>query len=108
MLPFNCVINCVVCISGGMSGSGGMASGLGMSGSGLGVGGLGGSGLGSLGLGGSSLGSNALGGYGDYERSFDSRGGRDDYSGGRSSDTIVVRNVSGGFQFSFDCVNCGW
>lgn len=73
-----------------------MGSGLGMSGSGVSSLGLGGSSLGSLGgLGGSSLGGGSLGGYGDYERSFDSRGGgADDYRGGRTSDQIVVRNVS--------------
>lgn len=62
---------------------------------GLGTSGLGtplGGGLGGgLPLGANSVGGSAGLGYNDYDRSYD-RG--DDYRNSRSSDTIVVRNVS--------------
>lgn len=76
-------------LPGGLGGMPNTPTGLGASGLGTSLGG----GLGATGL---TLGTNTVGGtaglgFTDYDRSFDRT---DDYRSGRSSDTIIVRNVS--------------
>lgn len=79
-------------LPGGIGGMPTAAAGLGNSGFGSSTpltGGIGGT---SLSLGTNSVGGSAGLGYGDYDRSYDR--GDDGYRNSRSSDTIVVRNVS--------------
>ncbi|XP_015907141.1 myelin expression factor 2 [Parasteatoda tepidariorum] len=80
-------------LSGGLGSLSNSSAGLGNSGLGGGLGagltgGLGGAG--GLSLGGSAVGSGGLG-YGDYDRGYDR--GDDGYRTGRSSDTLIVRNL---------------